>query len=117
MRARLANHRDLYKYVHDQTVRLMNQGMGPTEIAEGVTMPPGLEHEWSTRQYYGSFSQNSRAVYQRYVGWYDGNPATLNRLPRIEAAKKYVEYMGGVAASSPARRTTSKRASIGGSPR
>jgi alkyl sulfatase BDS1-like metallo-beta-lactamase superfamily hydrolase len=98
VRARLANHRDLYKYVHDQTVRLMNQGMGPTEIAEVVTMPPGLENEWSTRQYYGSLSQNSRAVYQRYVGWYDGNPATLNRLPRIEAAKKYVEYMGGVAA-------------------
>jgi alkyl sulfatase BDS1-like metallo-beta-lactamase superfamily hydrolase len=73
----------------------MNQGMGPTEIAEALTMPPGLENDWSVRGYYGAISQNSKAVYQRYVGWYDGNPANLNRLPRVEEAKKYLEYMGG----------------------
>src|SRR5262245_58656458 len=95
VRAKLTNHRDLYKYVHDQTVRMMNQGMGPTEIAEALTMPPGLDHEWSTREDYGSLSQNSNAVYQRYVGWYDGNPANLHRLPRVEAARKYLDYMGG----------------------
>ena len=94
----LAHKRDLYKYVHDQTIRMMNQGMGPTEIAETLTMPPGLENDWSARGYYGTISQNSKAVYQRYVGWYDGNPATLNRLPRVEEAKKYLEYMGGSAA-------------------
>jgi alkyl sulfatase BDS1-like metallo-beta-lactamase superfamily hydrolase len=95
VRAKLANQRDLYKYIHDQTIRMMNQGMGPTEIAEALTMPPGLENYWSARGYYGTISQDSKAVYQRYIGWYDGNPATLNRLPRVEEAKKYLEYMGG----------------------
>jgi alkyl sulfatase BDS1-like metallo-beta-lactamase superfamily hydrolase len=95
---RLASHRDLYKYVHDQTVRMMNQGKGPAEIAEVLTMPPGLENDWSARGYYGTIAHDSKAVYQRYIGWYDGNPANLNPLPRIEDAKKYVEYMGGAAA-------------------
>jgi alkyl sulfatase BDS1-like metallo-beta-lactamase superfamily hydrolase len=98
VRAYLANHRDVYKYVHDQTIRMMNQGMGPTEIAEALTMPPGLENDWSVRGYYGTLSHDSKAVYQRYVGWYDGNPANLNPLPRVEDAKKYVEYMGGAPA-------------------
>jgi alkyl sulfatase BDS1-like metallo-beta-lactamase superfamily hydrolase len=98
VRARLANQRDLYKYVHDQTIRLMNQGLGPTEIAEALAMPPGLENDWSARGYYGTISHDSKAVYQRYLGWYDGNPATLNPLPRVAEAKKYLEYMGGAAA-------------------
>src|SRR5882724_2762908 len=98
VQARLASQRDLYKYVHDQTIRMMNQGLGPTEIAEALTMPPGLENDWSTHGYYGTISHDSKAVYQRYIGWYDGNPATLNRLPRVEEAKKYLEYMGGSAA-------------------
>jgi alkyl sulfatase BDS1-like metallo-beta-lactamase superfamily hydrolase len=95
VRTRLANQRDLYKYVHDQTIRMMNQGLGPTEIAEALAVPPGLENEWSARGYYGTLSHDSKSVYQRYIGWYDGNPATLNRLPRVEEAKKYLEYMGG----------------------
>lgn len=94
----LANKRDLYKYINDQTIRMMNQGLGPTEIAESLTMPPGLENHWSAHGLYGNLSQDAKAVYQRYAGWYDGNPATLDRLPRIEEAKKYVEYMGGEAA-------------------
>jgi alkyl sulfatase BDS1-like metallo-beta-lactamase superfamily hydrolase len=98
VRTRLANQRDLYKYVHDQTIRMMNQGLGPTEIAEALTVPPGLENDWSARGYYGTLSHNSKSVYQRYIGWYDGNPATLNRLPRVEEAQKYLEYMGGSAA-------------------
>ena len=98
VRTQLANKRDLYKYLHDQTIRMMNQGLGPTEIAETLTMPPGLQNDWSARSYYGTISHNSKAVYQRYVGWYDGNPATLDRLPRVEEAKKYLEYMGGSAA-------------------
>lgn len=98
VRAYLANQRDLYKYVHDQTIRMMNQGLGPVEIAEALTMPPGLENEWYAHGYYGTISHDSKAVYQRYIGWYDGNPATLNPLPRVEEAKKYLEYMGGSAA-------------------
>jgi alkyl sulfatase BDS1-like metallo-beta-lactamase superfamily hydrolase len=74
---------------------MMNQGMGPTEIAEALRMPPGLDHDWSTRGYYGSLALDSKAVYQRYIGWYDGNPANLNGLPRVEGARKYLEYMGG----------------------
>ena len=99
VRTKLEDYRDLYKYVHDQTIRMMNQGMGPTEIAEALKTPPGLENDWSTRGYYGSLSQDARAVYQRYVGWYDGNPADLNPLPHVESAKKYVEYMGGADAA------------------
>lgn len=90
--------RDLYKYVHDQSVRMMNQGFGPAEIAEAITMPPGMESEWSARGYYGTLSHDAKAVYQKYLGWYDGNPATLNALPPAEGAKKYIEYMGGAAA-------------------
>jgi len=108
VRARLADQRDLYKYVHDQTIRLMNQGLGPTEIAEALTMPPGLENDWSARGYYGTISHDSKAVYQRYLGWYDGNPATLNPLPRVEEAKKYLEYMGGAAAVIARARTDFK---------
>lgn len=95
---RLQVQRDLYKYVHDQSVRMMNQGFAPAEIAEALTAPPGLENDWSTRSYYGTLSHDARAVYQKYLGWYDGNPATLNALPASEGAAKYVEYMGGAAA-------------------
>ncbi len=95
---RLANQRDLYKYIHDQSVRMMNQGYTPPEIAENLTMPPGLENDWSARGYYGTLSHNAKAVYQKYIGWYDGNPAHLNPLPPVEGARKYVEYMGGATA-------------------
>ncbi|MGE2720446.1 alkyl/aryl-sulfatase [Mycolicibacterium celeriflavum] len=87
--------RDLYKYTHDQTVRLMNQGFVGSEIAEVIELPPELDQFWPNRGYYGSLRHNSRAVYQRYMGWYDGNPSDLNDLPPQDAAKKYVEYMGG----------------------
>ena len=95
---RLRTQRDLYKYVHDQSVRMMNQGFAPSEIAEALTLPPGLEREWSARGYYGTLSHDAKAVYQKYLGWYDGNPATLNLLPPADEGKKYVEYMGGAAA-------------------
>ncbi len=94
----LEEQRDLYKYVHDQTVRMMNQGLAPSEIAEALRLPSGLEHTWAARGYYGTLSHDAKAVYQKYIGWYDGNPATLNALPPAEQAKKAVEYMGGAAA-------------------
>ena len=89
--------RDLYKYTHDQSVNLMNKGYIGSEIAEMIQLPPELENFWPNRGYYGSLRHNSRAVYQRYMGWYDGNPSDLNNLPPEPAAKKYVEYMGGEA--------------------
>ncbi|OBG16656.1 hypothetical protein A5765_07085 [Mycolicibacterium celeriflavum] len=87
--------RDMYKYIHDQSVRLLNQGYVGSEIAEEIKMPPELDQYWPDRGYYGTVKHNSRAVYQRYLGWYDGNPSDLDDLPPADAAKKYVEYMGG----------------------
>lgn len=99
VRENLADHRDVYKYIHDQTLRMMNEGMEPREIADTLKLPPGLEKDWAVHPYYGSLSQGVMAVYQRYVGWYDGNPANLDRLPPAEEAKKAVEYMGGADAA------------------
>jgi alkyl sulfatase BDS1-like metallo-beta-lactamase superfamily hydrolase len=87
--------RDNYKFLHDQSVRLMNKGLNATEIAEAVTPPPALANEWYTRGYYGTYSHNSKAVYQRYLGWYDAVPANLNPHIPTERAKKYVAAMGG----------------------
>jgi alkyl sulfatase BDS1-like metallo-beta-lactamase superfamily hydrolase len=99
VRAALENHRDLYKYIHDQTLRMMNEGLNPAEISARLTMPPGLEKDWSLRGYYGTLSQDAHAVYQRYSGWYDGNPAHLDPMPPVEEAKKMIEYMGGADAA------------------
>ncbi|WP_394699235.1 alkyl/aryl-sulfatase [uncultured Vibrio sp.] len=87
--------RDMYKYTHDQTVRLMNQGYIGSEISEMIEFPNEINNTWSSRGYYGTLRHNSRAVYQRYMGWYNGNPSDLNNLPPTDAADKYVEYMGG----------------------
>lgn len=90
--------RDLYKHIHDQTLRYMNKGWRPAEIAEVVDLPPDLAGRWNVRGYYGTVSHNVKAVYQRYLSWYDGNPANLHALPPAQAARKFVEYMGGAAA-------------------
>ncbi len=84
-----------YKYIHDQTLRLANQGYTMTEIAEQLQLPETLANEWFNRDYYATVGWNAKAVYQYYLGWYDGNPANFNPLPPVEASKKYVEYMGG----------------------
>ena len=91
----LAKQRDLYKYVHDQTLRLMNHGLTAPEIAEEIKLPQALAQVWQNRDYYGAVKHNVKAIYQRYLGWYDANPANLDGLPPVEAAKKYVAYMGG----------------------
>lgn len=91
----LAEQRDLYAYLHDQTVRMLNQGMTGPEIAEVFQMPPALENAWHARGYYGSVSHNVKAIYQRYLGWYDGNPATLWQHPPTAAGERYVAWMGG----------------------
>jgi linear primary-alkylsulfatase len=94
----LRKQRDAYKFVHDQTVRLMNYGYVGPEIAEMVKLPESLNQEWSTHSFYGNLKHNIRAIYQRYLGHYDGNPANLDALPPVEAAKKSVAYMGGAEA-------------------
>ena len=96
IREYLADQRDMYAFIDSQTLRLINRGLGPTEIAAELTsLPPRLASKWYSRDYYGSLSHNVRAVYQRYMGFYDGNPATLNPLPPSEAGTHYVKALGG----------------------
>jgi len=87
--------RDGYRYINDQTLRLANHGFTPIEIAEQVQFRPELANHWAMRGYYGSVNHNVKATYTKYLGWFDGNPATLHTLPPEEAAKKYVAMMGG----------------------
>lgn len=91
----IASHRDAYKYLHDQTVRLMNAGYTDREIADLVRLPEPLAGRWFNRGYYGTMMHNSRAIYQRYMGWYDANPANLNPLPPAEEGVRFVRAMGG----------------------
>ena len=98
VQAHLKQQRDAIKYLHDQTLRLMSHGYVPAEIANAVKFPPVLERLWSLRGYYGSIKHNVRGIYAYYLGWYDGNPATLDPLPPREQAGKTIEYMGGTEA-------------------
>lgn len=88
--------RDLYRVMHDQCLRLMSHGLTPNEIAESFRMPASLEGRWHARPYYGAIAHNLRAVYAHYMGPYDGHPASLDPLPPDAAARKMLEYMGGV---------------------
>ena len=92
----LALQRDLYAYLHDQTLRQLNQGYTGIEIAENFQMPPALEKAWHTHGYYGSVSHNVKAVYQRYMGWFDGNPGRLWAHPPEAIGPRYVEAIGGI---------------------
>lgn len=91
----LKKQRDLYRYINDQTLRMANEGLTRDEIAENFKLPDSLAHVWANRGYYGSISHDVKATYVLYLGWFDGNPATLHELPPVEASKKYVEFMGG----------------------
>ncbi|MBN2060945.1 MAG: MBL fold metallo-hydrolase [Deltaproteobacteria bacterium] len=92
----LNKQRDVYKYIHDEALRLANHGYNMIEIAEIIKLPPALSGKWYNRGYWGNVRHNAKAVYQKYLGWFDGNPANLHPLPPEEAAKKYVEFMGGI---------------------
>jgi alkyl sulfatase BDS1-like metallo-beta-lactamase superfamily hydrolase len=100
-----AMHRDVYKYTHDQTVRLINAGYTPYEISDMIKLPKSLEGYFGARGYYGDLRHNVRAVYQFYLGHYDGNPANLNKLPPQESAKRYLELIGGVGKAVAAAQT------------
>jgi alkyl sulfatase BDS1-like metallo-beta-lactamase superfamily hydrolase len=91
--------RDGYRFINDETLRLANHGFGPSEIAEQVQFPPELDRHWAMRGYYGTLNHNVKATYVNYLGWFDGNPATLHTLPPEEAAGRYVEFMGGADAA------------------
>ncbi|MDI3282947.1 alkyl sulfatase dimerization domain-containing protein [Polyangium sp. 15x6] len=93
----LAKQRDMYRYLNDQTLRMLNKGYTGIEIAEVFEMPQSLAQEWFTRGYYGTVSHNVKAVYDRYMGWFDGNPTNLHPLPPERSSSKYVELMGGAA--------------------
>jgi len=93
--AMIRQQRDLYKFAHDQTIRLMNHGLTATEIAETIKLPASLDGAWHARGYYGHIRHNVKAIYQKYLGWYDANPVNLDPLPPVEAGRKYVDYMGG----------------------
>ncbi|WP_223510351.1 alkyl/aryl-sulfatase [Rahnella sp. GSA61A] len=91
----MKSQRDMYRYINDQTLRLANTGLTRDEIAANFKLPDGLAKTWASRGYYGSVSHDVKATYVLYLGWFDGNPATLDELPPEEAAKKFVDYMGG----------------------
>lgn len=93
--AYVENQADIYQYVHDQTLRMANEGLTPDEIADRLKLPPELAGKWYDRGYYGNVAHNARAVYQFYFSWFDGNPSNLDPLPPEEAAVKYVAAMGG----------------------
>ncbi len=83
-----------YKYISSQTLMYINKGYTSNEIANMIELPAPLVKNWYTRQYYGTVAHNSKAVYQKYMGWYDANPVNRNPLTPVDSAKKYVEYLG-----------------------
>ncbi|MFD6269195.1 alkyl/aryl-sulfatase [Nocardia asteroides] len=91
----LSVQRDLYGYLHDQTLRALNKGATGIEIAEDIQLPPAIEAAWHTHGYYGSVSHNVKAIYQRYMGWFDGNPANLWQHTPVDAAVRHLDFMGG----------------------
>ena len=98
IRAHLTDHADLYQFIHDETLRLANHGYSLDEVAERIAVPPGLAAPWANREHYGTVAHNARAVYQKYLGAFDGNPATLNPHEPVAAAERYVAFMGGAGA-------------------
>ncbi len=90
----MESQRDLYKYIHDQTIRLANLGLTPDEIAEELKLPEKLDKVWANRGYYGTLKHNVKAVYNFYLGYFNGNPSDLDPLPQEESGAKYVQYMG-----------------------
>jgi alkyl sulfatase BDS1-like metallo-beta-lactamase superfamily hydrolase len=100
----LVSQRDTYRYLHDQTVRLLNAGLTPGEIAEQVRLPASLAKVWSSRGYYGTVKHNVRGIAQHYIGWFDAHPAQLDPLPPVEAARRYVALAGGAEAAMAAAR-------------
>jgi alkyl sulfatase BDS1-like metallo-beta-lactamase superfamily hydrolase len=98
IRESIERQRDAYKFIHDQSVRLMNAGLTAPEIAESLVLPKALSDHLAVRGYYGTVRHNAKAVYQHYLGWFDAHPSNLDPLPPVEAARRYVDLAGGAAA-------------------
>lgn len=92
----IADQRDMYKFVHDESLRRMNHGQTMQELAEEIAFPPGLVSRWHTQGYYGSLNHNSKAIYQHYLGWWDGNPLTYHQHPPTESGARLIRMLGGV---------------------
>jgi alkyl sulfatase BDS1-like metallo-beta-lactamase superfamily hydrolase len=92
----LTRQRDLYRWLHDEAMRLANRGLTPNEISASIDLPPGLWDDYLCHGYYGTVSHNVRAVYQRYLGFYDGHPSSLDPYEPVEAGKRYLGFMGGM---------------------
>ena len=108
--------RDIYKFIHDQTLHYTNMGYTMDELPDLIALPQSLANQWPIQGYYGTQSHNVRAVYNYYLGYFDGNPATLNPLPPVEVATKYVAAMGGPDAVMKLGREAFQRATTGGAP-
>ncbi|MBP6816375.1 MAG: MBL fold metallo-hydrolase, partial [Burkholderiaceae bacterium] len=108
----LKKQRDAYRYIHDQSVRLMNAGKTPEAIAETLTLPGSLASDVAVRDYYGTVRHNAKAIYQHYLGWFDGNPARLDALPRADAARRYLALMGGAEQTLAAARSAFERGEL-----
>ncbi|OYX76390.1 MAG: alkyl/aryl-sulfatase [Sphingomonadales bacterium 32-65-25] len=91
----MLRHAQAYAFVHNESVRLMNEGKNAVEIGEAIRLPEPLARSWFNRPNYGSLKFNARAVYQRYLGAFDGDPASLDPLPRADLAPRLVAQMGG----------------------
>ncbi len=91
----LTSQRDIYRYVHDRTLFLANRGATLHELADVTPEAPGQAANFGARGYYGTVNHDMKAVYQRYFGWWDGNPANFNPLPPEQSAPKYVALAGG----------------------
>jgi len=114
----LENQRDMYRFFNDQVIRMANNGMNMEEAAEAFALPKALESKFYNRGYYGTVNHNVKAVMQRYLGWWDGNPANYFKYPEVDAARKYVEFMGGEGGwLSPRPRKAIGRGTIAGWPR
>jgi alkyl sulfatase BDS1-like metallo-beta-lactamase superfamily hydrolase len=108
----LKKQRDAYRYIHDQSVRLMNAGKTPEAIAETLALPGSLASDVAVRDYYGTVRHNAKAIYQHYLGWFDGNPARLDALPRADAARRYLALMGGAEQTVAAARSAFERGEL-----
>jgi alkyl sulfatase BDS1-like metallo-beta-lactamase superfamily hydrolase len=99
VRAHLEHQRDMYRFLNDRTLNLANDGMTMQDLSNQRFYPRGLLQDNATRGYYGSLSQNLRGVFNFYLGWYDSNPATLDPLPRVESAQRFIKAIGGADAA------------------
>jgi alkyl sulfatase BDS1-like metallo-beta-lactamase superfamily hydrolase len=95
IRKHLTDYRDAIQFVHDQTVRLINKGMTPDQIANQIQLPEHLKSSPFLKEFYGTLQWSSKNVFTGYLGWFDGNPSTLNPVSEVEEAERIIKLSGG----------------------